>query len=195
MPKKRMTSFQKRIQKFSKHRRFRQRAGIGKGMGKRFFKLRAVQLMSTTVGGDFATVFTNNPSGCSDWASVQALFDDYRVCALKIQWVPQLPNDTSAQTGYKPFYIVGDANDVTALTGITDAIQYENCKVKNLYRPWTYYFKFPKATAGSTLMNGYRDTSVISGTQSVKTYSTGLDTSQDYGQFILSFYITVKNRK
>lgn len=185
-------SYRKRFTRYSK--------GLGSS-GKRFFKLSFVTNAASDAGGILDDVYTTNPSGLGDWSSVAALFDMYKVCAMKVKYIPSLPNDSSVTTGYWPMYIVGDNNEVTALSTAQSALNYEACKVKNMYRPWSYYFKFMRVSeygTGSsevTMSGGWRPTTVTTGVQSIKMYCTGLDTSTIYGSFVISAYIVCKNRK
>lgn len=189
----RKTYYKKKFNRTYRKKWSKTRKGMGQN-AKRFFKIKAVQDVTTTVTGTFDTVYTNNVGGATDWTNIAALFDDYRVCGLKLKYIPSLPNDTSTQTGFTPFYVGGDSNDVTAWTSSADALQQENTKVKNLYRPWTYYYYFQKL-GNVNLTNGYRATNVTTASQGIKTYATGLDISQKYGEIVLTFYISAKNRK
>lgn len=168
--------------------------------GKRFFKLRRIVSVDSSAGGVLQVNATNDPSTFEDWTNVAALFDTYRVCAIKIKFIPSLPNDTSLSTGFFPLYVVGDSNSSSSpLTSDNVAIQYENMKVMNMYRPWKYYYYVPKQTAGASgviyQQGGYRDMLDTTATAAVYSYGTGFDASTNYGKAILTHYITAKNRK
>lgn len=169
----------------------------------RFFKLRHVVQATTSVGGVLQHVITNDPTLFEDWENVKALFDSYKICALKVKFIPSRPNDSSDHSGatgvtYNPCYVVGDPDDVNAMTSVDQAIQYENMKVKNLFRPWTYYMKIPKRTQVSTattiIGNGYIDCAMETPNASIKVFSDGLTADLPYGQFIVTGYFTAKNR-
>lgn len=175
------------------------RRGMG-DKGRRFFKIRLELAVSTNAGGIMTLAATNNPSGASDWSSISALFDAYKVAAMKIKYIPSLPNDTSVTTGYAPFYMIADADSsTTPLASTTDAIQYENMQVKNMYRPWSFYYKFPKRTAVATgatvLQGGYQDIAAVGASGGLYGYGLGFDASTTYGQAIVTYYITVTNRR
>ena len=167
--------------------------------GKRFFKLRVATNFTSSALGTLDTVVDNNPSGFQDWSSISNLFDSYRVCAIKIKYIPSLPNDTSAVTGFYPLYAVNDHDDITPLASVNQAIQYENMKVHNLYMPWQHYFKIPvrtqTSTAGTIEKGGYQDIASVSGSAGIKLWVTGLDTSTQYGTMIVTHYIAAKNRR
>jgi hypothetical protein len=41
------------------------------------------------------TLLTDDPFSALDWTSISALFDKYRVCAIKIKWVPGMSVSTA----------------------------------------------------------------------------------------------------
>lgn len=173
------------------------RQGMG-AYGKRFFKLRHTEQMIASGAGLYVGRFMNDPTVYQDWTSIDALFDTYKVCAMKLKFIPDKPNDTSTTTGYRPIYVVGDSDDTSALTSVNQAIEYENMKAFDLSKPWSYYFKLPKRTqiaATTTIVgNGYQDTSVTTASAAIKMYSSGLDISDTYGQFIVTIYVCARNR-
>lgn len=195
-----------------RRRRYVRRTGPGRKLStirrylgpgaKRFFKLR-YQSPITTIAGVFNTVFNDNPVSFQDWTSVSTLFDSYKFSAIKIQYYPQTPNQTSDSTinnAFMPFYIVGDPDDTTAATTANELLEYESCKVKNMFKPWKYYYKLPTMTSdGSTavvLSRGYRDVGSTPGKRGVKTYfDDGSGAGQTWGTVVVTAYIVAKNRR
>lgn len=177
------------------------RRPMGSGpYAKRFFKLRFTTTLVTDPAGVFTGEFVDNPNQSLDFTNIAALFDTYKFCAMRIKYIPSFPNDTSSQHLYTPLYVVGDPNDTTPLTTTNQAIEYENMQVKDLQKPWKYYYKFPTATivsgAGTqvVLAGGYRNVNSIVPARAIKMISTNLTASSTYGTFIVSMYLTVKNR-
>lgn len=170
-------------------------------------KLRAAMTVTTNVAGIIDRVFYNsrpdnydgdgNP--LQDWSNYAGVYDSYRVCAIKVKYIPSFPNDTSTVTGFFPMYVVHDVDDVTPIASANTAIQYENMKIKNMYRPWSVYYRIPKytsmATAGTMVAPGYIDVAYPKDAGSVKLYCSGLDVSTDYGRFIATYYCAFKNRR
>lgn len=180
-------------------RRYRKK-GMG-STGKRFFKCKlVVGSISSNAGGIISSGASNNPSSSGDWGSIAALFDSYRVCAMKVKFIPQLPNDTSAQTGYFPLYVTYDPDNGTNILGSADdAVQYENCKIVSVNRPWTYYAKCPRVSMSTTsvsiLQGGYIDSQSPLTSQGIWFYGTGFDASQAYGTLIVTWYVVARDRK
>lgn len=182
----------------------KQRRYSGKGQrGVRFFKIRKVQTVSSDALGAISIFSNNGPhTGFQDWANIVTLFDSYRVPAMKVKYIPQLPNDASTLTGYHPLYVIGDVDSTVAhITSVNDAIQYENMRVKNMYMPWKYYFKCPKlggvgsTAAVKTQAGGWIDIATPFGNSSIEGYGTGFDTSQQYGTLVWTLYLMAKDRR
>lgn len=92
----------------------------------------------------------------SDWTSYENLYDSYRICAIKLKWIPNVNNISFGVSGaatfvngYMPGYLAADYDDAFADTmpTVTQINEYENCKSMNLYRPWKRYFRVPKYTS------------------------------------------------
>lgn len=184
-----------------KFRKFRRSSRKFMNDGKRFFKLKAnFSIDSDSVGRILITVAAS-PTGFSDWTNISALFDSYRICASKVKFIPALPNDSSSSVTFAPMYVIADNDSGTnpLTTTVSDAIQYENCKIKNMFRPWTYYRKWPKLTAqasgGTMLQGGYQDVASVSANQGIYGIGTGYTVSKNYGNMIITHYIAAKNRR
>jgi hypothetical protein len=129
-------------------RRRRIHRPIGSGdLAKRYFKLRThvdanwVAMTSPTTGSQYVIVFNDNPSTLGEWQNFVPLFESYRVCAMKIRFIPS--NMANLTAIFVPGYIYHDPNTSSAPTSITvgNALDRENCRVVNLQRVWTYYRK------------------------------------------------------
>lgn len=171
--------------------------------GIRFFKLRATIAVDSDAGGVISGGANNSPSGYQDWTSISNLFDSYRACGIAVKYIPDKPNDLSATTGYKPLYVVGDPNSPTQpLTSTNTAIQYENMKVVNMYRPWKYWYKFPKVASvpleNNIILQGGFQSSSGANTNAfggVWWYGTGYDVSDNYGTMIVTLYMMARDRR
>lgn len=182
----------------------KQRRYAGRGStGIRFFKIRKTQtLASDSLGG--MELFSNNGphTGFQEWTSISALFDTYRAAAIKVKFIPQLPNDASTLTGYHPLYVFGDKDaTVMPVTTVNEAIQYENMKPKNMFAPWKYYFRCGKLSGVGNAANvrvnigGWIDAATPFGHAAICGIGTGFDTSQTYGTLVWTLYLMAKNRR
>lgn len=155
----------------------------------------------------------------TDWASFSELFDNFRVCAIKVKWIPSnnsTPAFNSSTPGlignlYAPMYSCIDYDSSSGQTKtLAQVIEYENMKVHNLYRPFTRFFRVPKYLANPisdpsqggdpVLARGYFPTDPLSGMRPnfgwLYLLTEGnLPTVGTLGQFIVTYYIAFKNRR
>lgn len=170
------------------------------GMGEeglRFFKIKFNQNVSSSGTGVILNVASTDPSASDDWTSIAALFDSYRVCAVKVKYLPGIPNNTTP-TAYAPLYVFADMDNViVSVSSINNILQYENLRVKDAFRSWQYYSKFQRVTGTATGVNndGYIDTASPQATGSIAIYGSGFNNSVTvYGYEIITWYIACKNR-
>ena len=187
---------------------------IGSGqMGKRFFKMRFQQAVNLTVAAAGTAVyngtFDNNPSQAIDFASMANLFDEYKVCAMKITFVPSITANANILANYVPMYVMHDPNSTTApVTAINNFLSYENCKYFNVQRPWKYYRKMqqniPTNSSWTTQRNintrGYLQTDSPIPTQAIfvilnaQNWQPTTPSSQQIGTMVTTWYIVARSR-
>jgi hypothetical protein len=179
------------------YRRNYHRRPIGSGFsGKRFFKLKYSSLINSTTTGNFTVQHDDNPNNAIDWNNFASLFDYYRICAIKIRFVPSVTAHTTFQ--YTPGYIFHDANTGVTLAGITvdTTVGYENCKIVNMQRSWRYYRKtyrsIPVGGGGTSSIStrGYISTSNPVSTQSIILYGVNsMTVDRQIGQILVTLYV------
>lgn len=165
-------------------------------------KIRTQEVISNTAANTLSTgVFVNEVGNAQDWSSYDAIYDTFRVCAIKIKWIPYL-NSTTALSAYSPMYVAWDLdhNTLATLDSVNEIIQYENCKFKNAYRPWTYFVKCPKIVSdGASFMfqGGYCDVNTYASLPGVigvyNENPNGAGTA--LGNLIVTYYVSFKNRR
>lgn len=172
-----------------------------------FYKLRGVYTVTSDGAGNINNGFRitepDNFDGSStpltDWTGISSLYDEFRVCAIRMQWIPDVPNDTTATTLYRPLYVYTDFDQVGLSLTDSAAIGYGNMQVKNMCMPWSYYIKIPKMAAYGTSYNaqaGYMDTANPPPTGAIYlSKATGLSNSKVYGTVVLTYYIQALERK
>lgn len=175
-----------------------------------FVKLRYNYPLTTSSTGGLETRYNiSNPTNVlfgsevvQDWSSFAALYDQYRVFAVKIKYIPNFPNNESTLTVFRPLYMVTDYDSIVVLASVNEAIQYENLRVKNLQRPFSFYIRVPKliATYGVTgatvqVAQGWFDIAYPTDTGAIRTIATDLSASSIYGTFVITYYVGFKNRR
>lgn len=146
----------------------------------------------------------HDPSAATNWANYAAMYDEYRVCAVKIRYIPWMDNaqitTTPAGTDANVFLIHDNDSTGAALSGTTIAtmLGYNNCKVHRLLRQWKYYARIPKTnTTTSGKPAGWLDTSAPGVTTNVVYYTSdaSVNTSMTTGHLIYTFYCKFMGKK
>lgn len=190
-------------QNFMRKQTMGQRTRKNKGSrGIRYFKLKRVVFLAASSGTISSSVAIYDPQSAQEWSSIAALFDSFRVHAIKMQWLPYAPNEVQATQVYAPCYVLADFDATSApVATAAAAIEYENMKAKNLFRPWTYYVRVPKLT-GTTISNvvvhegGYVDTTNLpTNLGQLQLFSSGNTGALNYGSYILTYYISCRDRR
>lgn len=137
--------------------------------------------------------FDGASNSVTDWTSFANLYDQYRVHAIKVKWIPDVPNDESGTSVYKPIYVFTDYDSIGLSPTNGVAIGYDNQRTFNLYRPWTYYKRIPKLLnpgATNVSMLGYFDTLSTVSTGAVYLCQSGpLSISKTYGTCVVTYYL------
>jgi hypothetical protein len=172
-------------------------------------------MTSPTTGSQYVNVFSDNPSMLGEWQNFVPLFEAYRVCAMKIRFIPSNMANTTAI--FVPGYIYHEPNTASATTCVTvgNALDRENCRVVNLQRVWTYYRKlrrvicFPDPTyvAGPPIkvtappdavsLAGYLPVDAPNYTQAINLIAQTADTSltgKALGTFATDYYMAFRYR-
>lgn len=157
----------------------------------------------------------NGAGSVYDWTNYSGIYDNFRVCGLKIEFIPQAnatliePGTPSTIRDYAPIYDCFDYDNIFGSSGTTtqptvaEMNEYENCKYHNQYRPWKRYYKIKKYTSMSSnvtaLEGGFFPTATAAITSlpggvyiRTETLSAPIDAS---GKFRCTYYVQFKNRK
>lgn len=171
------------------------------------YKLKAIIPVTSTGGGAILSAIRlttpdlvdGSSVSATDWTSFANLYDQYRVTSIKIKWTPLAPNNETTTTSYRPVYVFVDFDSIGLSPTNDSAIGYENCKVKNLYRPWTYFIRLPKMVAPSATnvsKVGWFDTLATVSTGAIYlVQNAGLTASTAYGQILVTYYISGTMRR
>lgn len=170
--------------------------------GLHFFKLSGTFTMSSSVAGVNSDVlsmtnpgaYLNGASALPDLSNLTQLFDNYRIFGIKLKYTPFLQYGSNSNV---PFYIVKDFDDETALSSVSQAVQYENHKVKMSNRPWKYYCKVPKigSTTANTYGYGWFDLATAPNQAGLKFYCSNMTNTTNYGTMDVTYYIGFKLRR
>lgn len=182
------------------------KSGIG-DVTKTKLRLITVTGGTATAGGLVSSFFLlRDPSGANDWSNYTSLYDFYRVCAIKVKWIPSDPSYTAAPA-YHPMYLITDQDDIdnTNLTSTAIYVQYDNVQIKDMHRPWSFYRKVPKVstaanisgggTTSNILTNGFCDINTRPQNGVFSFRAESLTALKEYGTFIVTYYVKFLNRR
>lgn len=176
--------------KYSKRRT----PGTGQN-GKRFFKVKLSAAITSTGAGVIVGNRTDDPTGFSDFSTMCGLFEEYRVCAIKLKYVPYAPNDAAATRPFPPLFIVWDQDNTTNLASVSEALDYENCRSWDLSKMNKMYVRIPRRSIGSNISIGYTPTSTPAAYGAFKFYGGTYALTLQYGLLITTMYVTMKQRE
>ncbi len=85
--------------------------------------------VTSSAAGVINTVFDNysQASTPADWASLQNLWQEYRILSMEIELIPWNKYNLPTTTAAAPLYTVLDRSNNTPLSSLAGAIDYESC--------------------------------------------------------------------
>jgi hypothetical protein len=158
----------------------------------RIYKRRLVfqNLIGSDGIGRIQAIYGMSPSGASDWASVSALYDEFRVVGCRLTLVSRQQNSVTA--GSNAVYVVYDNDDGAVLTSYGEASEYQNCHV--IPAIWAdakvYQFNFARPGAGSQTSLPWIDIAApASSIGAIKLYAESLSNSTQYFHALLEWAV------
>ena len=89
----------------------------------------------TSAGGVINTVYSDDISTANDYASLAAVWDEYRVLAMEIRYCP-ITRYTGTLNPLFPGFVLIDRDDATAIASASLAANYESADLVMLTDPW-----------------------------------------------------------
>jgi len=138
--------------------------------------------------GKIASVFgTGTVSSANDWASAAALFGEFRVLGMQIDFIPI--NLNSSLLTAASISVVSDFQAATALGTYGDAARYGSCKNHSINERWYHQVR----------MDGFENaqftpTSAVVSTYYIKVISTGNSLSSTMGEIYIHFLVQFKGK-
>lgn len=172
------------------------------GQVSRPFRETYTAAVSTGAGGDYGAAIAPYLSLIGQEASYQALFAQYKVHSVDVQWIP-LYQPATATGGLKNSftYIVYDPTSNSAPSSASNLLNYSSCQMVPTFRPWKRRFK-PQVfrdlddTAFGTIPCPWVDIGNVSLAQHgllIYMENTGV-VSGPIGQFAISFNFSCRSQ-
>lgn len=149
----------------------------------------------------FLTYPDDDCTAGAEYTHLSELYDVYRLHAVQYKWIPRInTQDTPSATGYSPVYMCYD-QDGSSPSTVADIVEYGNFKIKNLLRPFKYYYKVPKTT-GTALaqpgFNGYFPTDSLTpyqGRMIFRSTNPVANVTDIIGTVLITYYMSFKARR
>jgi hypothetical protein len=135
----------------------------------------------------------NNPGSCSEWASLSAVYQEYRVLGLTVQYTPNFASYSTSSTPLLGGQLVLSTfrNVVLSLPGsYADAIALQPYSLRSITQANSLTVRM-NADAGSA--TGWFNSSGPAVTNAVVYFATGLDISKTYGLFTIRYLVQFKS--
>lgn len=112
------------------------------------FKLKKVYSASSdSFGNIVTTIQPSSVTTCTDWSSLQTLYDNFKVVAIKKELRPYSVGNESSTAGANVrgnLVSIADMDYGSLPSSLSDAVQYNSCKFLNSRTAQTRYLKIPK---------------------------------------------------
>jgi hypothetical protein len=146
--------------------------------------------LTSSAGSSIANVYSTDPTPDTDWASVAAMFVEYRVLAVTIYYTPNYIGFAPAALSYAPIYVVQDRASNTPLVSYGQAASYADVAFNYLMQPWVYTCRMADQDAATFSPIGAAPLKL----NFIKLWSTGLSVSQIYGNVITRHLVQFRGR-
>ncbi len=141
--------------------------------------------------GAIATSLGLNPSTYSEWTSVAALFDEFRVLSGTFHFTPTNRYNRASTDVVRAIDVSFDNDSTPTLTSYNDAAEYANVEMKALSDPFVYSFRRPNITPSAY----WTDVGTPSGSAGgVILYSNGNTASLAAGIYMQEIFVEFRGR-
>jgi len=154
-------------------------------------------------------VHTLDPSACTEWASLSALYDQYKVLECWVKMFPTFNNAAEGiSSGYAPVVFCYDPDDTTAIASFDIGLHYGNHQVFNVFRPFKYGVR-PVIQGDNSVNNagmalsyrpGYGNLLDIAQAANyqkgiITWYGDGLPAGIKLGEIVIEYFVQFFNRR
>jgi len=146
--------------------------------------------LTSSAGSSIANVYSTDPTPDTDWASVAAMYVEYRVLAVTIYFTPNYIGFAPAALSYAPIYVVQDRASNTPLVSYGQAASYADVAFNYLMKPWVYTCRMADQDAATFSPIGAAPLKL----NFIKLWSTGLSVSQIYGNVVTRHLVQFRGR-
>jgi hypothetical protein len=155
------------------------------------FRLVVTGALTADGTGVVATSLGLNPSTYSEWTSVAALFDEFRVLHGTFHFTPTNRYNRASTDVVRAVDVVFDNDNAPTLASYNDAAEYANVKQEGQSDPYKYHFVRPDITASAYWVDV---SSPASSAGAVALYSAGNTNSIALGIYMMEIFVEMRQR-
>lgn len=157
-------------------------------------QINIINAVASTAGGVINTVFTpaSQIQSSSDWASLAALWNEFRILSVRVQLIPWNKYNLPSTTIAAPVYSVIDRSTTTALASLSSVANYNSAEQ---HEPSTKIVRVAKMEDVEEAIWTSTSTAPANDTQfHVKLYSAGNSNSTIYYDYFNSYMVQFRGR-
>jgi len=143
------------------------------------------QALNSDVTGAITSVFGSAPTGVNTWASWIAAYDEFRVLAFDVKYMPNDRYNRGVSIYTSAGYVVADNTDNTPLSAVTKGPDYESCKLVSLDSPFSMTARMNEQGSDST----YQKSNGVNSYFWIKYFFSGLTASTNYGRCLSTYRV------
>jgi hypothetical protein len=151
------------------------------------------QLASSSAGGLISSFVSSAPSFASEWNSFTGLYEEYRVLAMSVTWVPYNKHWGTtaglAQTQAPVVYFPVRNPGVTPPTSYNLALQFAGSKAAHTTDQWTVTCKMSNHPEAD-----FVNVTAPAGYMGVGYFATGLSAGIGYAQIFVRLLVQFRSR-
>lgn len=131
-------------------------------------------------------------SSSPEWAGLSPNFKEFRVLALKIEFIPWNQYSKPTTTTTTPMYVTADRSDGTALSSLADAVKSASCQIYSIDNRWSRSIKMDGVE--ESLWTAVGASPATTNRFYLKLFATGLANSTSYADFLVTTVVQFKNQ-
>lgn len=173
-------------------------------------KLKTITDVLTNSVGELQMVIDDNVTAIPDWTNLGPLYDTYKVFAMKIEFIPLIPNDDSSITSsFPPMVVVYDVDNTAFPTLVGGDVygtllEYSKSKVNQSNVAWSYYTRVETPTSAAVTSLGVAPSIKrggmvdVAGAQAFSAILIAMRYGKNdtyYGKIVVTRYVKCANRR
>lgn len=178
------------------------------GSKSQLYKVRHVLNVSSNASGVITgSASTSNPTNAwngattyTEWSNLAALFDEYRVRSIQLNWYPFRPasdptaSGATAPIAYQPIAVVYDVDQATlTLASYDQAMQYAGQRMFDIFKPWRVRHRV--VYPGAMQSKGWQNVDTPGGVGCVAIYADGITQNIGYGKLMITLTLQFRARR